>query len=215
MSLAEQCILRYRAAGHLRFQIPAELSRGEPAKRLEREIRSLEGVYRVNVYRRQRKLSIRYEPTVCEFGDLVRELRRIVNASERAVPFPAPGKALQPRIARRFTERLSRLRPVRWARAKMLETKETAAALGVLAKARLKHAPELVQDRERFAIEFFNDVLVLYLIKVHWNLITQKWLPNPVRNRYAWLAVFYLFYLLVRWRRSAGRKEAGGSGRTS
>lgn len=39
---------------------------------------------------------------------------------------------------------------------------------------------------------FFNDIVAFYLIKVHGNFITKRWLQNPVANSNAWLTTFYL-----------------------
>jgi hypothetical protein len=50
-------------------------------------------------------------------------------------------------------------------------------------------------------IDFFNDILVLFLIKLHWTNITQQWLLKPLKYRYEWMALFYMFFLLVRSRK--------------
>lgn len=56
---------------------------------------------------------------------------------------------------------------------------------------------------ERAAINFLNDILAFYLIKVHWDLITRRWLKEPLKFANAWLTVFYLVFLLVRYRKQA------------
>ena len=45
-------------------------------------------------------------------------------------------------------------------------------------------------------------MIAFYLIKVHWELITRRWMRNPVAHADAWLAIFYLIYLLVRYRKT-------------
>ena len=45
-------------------------------------------------------------------------------------------------------------------------------------------------------------MIAFYLIKVHWELITKRWMRNPVAHADAWLAIFYLMYLLVRYRKT-------------
>jgi hypothetical protein len=55
---------------------------------------------------------------------------------------------------------------------------------------------------EKAAINFLNDLVAFYLVKVHWELISQRWLKNPVKHADAWLTVFYLMFLLVRYRKS-------------
>jgi hypothetical protein len=55
--------------------------------------------------------------------------------------------------------------------------------------------------KESTVVEFLNDALVLFLIKLHWHMITQHWLREPWRYRYEWMAAIYMIYLLVRSRR--------------
>ena len=59
---------------------------------------------------------------------------------------------------------------------------------------------------EKAVINFFNDLVVFYLVKAHWDLITQKWLKQPLKYRNAWLTIFYLVFLLVRYRKQAAKK---------
>jgi hypothetical protein len=92
------------------------------------------------------------------------------------------------------------LGPVRWAREKAREMRQTTAALQQLSLTRFKKVPAVLQDPGKVFHEFMTDVLVLYLIRVHWDRITQQWLRAPFRFRYEWLAVFYLTYLMVRAR---------------
>ena len=55
---------------------------------------------------------------------------------------------------------------------------------------------------EKAITNFFNDIVAFYLIKVHWELITKRWLQNPLANSNAWLTTFYLVFLLVRYRKT-------------
>jgi len=55
---------------------------------------------------------------------------------------------------------------------------------------------------EKAITNFTNDIVVFYLIKTHWDLITKFWLKDPVKYGNAWLTVFYLVFLLVRYRKS-------------
>ena len=59
---------------------------------------------------------------------------------------------------------------------------------------------------EKAIINFLNDLLAFYLIRVHWDLITQRWLREPLKFRYAWLTIFYPVFLLVRYRKSSDGK---------
>jgi hypothetical protein len=78
--------------------------------------------------------------------------------------------------------------------------RQATLALQQLSLTRFKKAPAILKDPEKALHEFLTDVVVLYLIRVHWDRITQQWLRNPIRFRYEWLAVFYLTYLMVRAR---------------
>ena len=55
---------------------------------------------------------------------------------------------------------------------------------------------------EKAMTNFFNDIVAFYLIKTHWDLITKRWLQNPLAYSNAWLTVFYLVFLLVRYRKT-------------
>ena len=57
-------------------------------------------------------------------------------------------------------------------------------------------------------INFANDIVAFYLIRVHWNLITQHWIKAPLQHGSAWLTVFYLTFLLVRYRKGAAPAPA-------
>ena len=48
--------------------------------------------------------------------------------------------------------------------------------------------------------EFLNDLVMLYLIKLHWHHIITDWLPRPWTHRYEWAATLYLIYLSVQSR---------------
>jgi hypothetical protein len=46
--------------------------------------------------------------------------------------------------------------------------------------------------------DFLTDILVLYLIRLHWHPITQMWLKRPWLYRYEWMATVYMIFLLMR-----------------
>lgn len=87
--------------------------------------------------------------------------------------------------------------PTRWLRDKLGRVGAPATTANLPAR-RSAGLPWL---KESTVIEFLNDALVLFLIKLHWHMITQHWLRQPWRYRYEWLAALYLIYLLVRSRR--------------
>ena len=55
---------------------------------------------------------------------------------------------------------------------------------------------------EKAIINFFNDMVAFYLIKAHWDLITKRWLKEPLAHSSAWMTTFYLIFLLVRYRKT-------------
>lgn len=190
MSIQQHVVLRYRAPGHVRFAIPPSLCEAGTAKRLRGALAEVEGVYRVDVYVRQGKLSVRYIEGVCEFRALLSALETLVMAREAA-----------PAASREGREVALAVRPVsglgNWLRAKVREVRETVTAATVVAR-RAASPNKALANGEKFAIEFFTDALVLYLIKLHWHMITQHWLKRPWQYRYEWMAAWYLIFLLVR-----------------
>jgi hypothetical protein len=203
-SLARQVVLRLRADGYLRFDLPDGLSAGPAATILRRELEALDGIYRVTFHAGYNKLAIRFHPAVCDVPRVARALARGLARVE--AEGLAPGC---PQCAARQAEeappsglksRLMDLAPVRWVRGKAQEMRQATAALQQLSLTRFKKVPAVLKDPGKALHEFLTDVIVLYLIRVHWDRITQQWLRSPFRYRYEWLAVFYLTYLMVRAR---------------
>ncbi len=60
---------------------------------------------------------------------------------------------------------------------------------------------------EKAITNFLNDIVAFYLIKAHWDLITKRWLKDPVKYGNAWLTIFYLVFLLVRYRKIVTRDD--------
>ncbi len=190
--LTRQVILRYRAPGHVRFALPSALCQPEVAGRLIAELKALDGVYRVRLS--GNKLSIRYQEAFLSFAQLTRALHSAITYLEQSGKLPQLA-APQPALAK-----FKQSAPVKWLHAKAKELKETLTAFGILVRRSFKHGSKLVHDPKALAFEFANDVLVLYLIRIHWHRIVTEWIPHPIRHRYEWAAVFYLTYLLVRSR---------------
>lgn len=176
----------------MRFELPDELCTEEAAAQLESGLKALDGVYRVIVYRRNRKLSIRYMDTVCSVHDVVLGLDRLVE-----------------RIARERRPIRERLRSIGWTqrlRKRYRHAKTTAATLGHVVRSQLKRPTSAPMSTEKLIINFLNDIATFYLIKVHWSRISQQWLKEPIKYRYQWLTVFYLVFLMVRYRKAGNSK---------
>lgn len=200
MELAKQTILRYRSEGHVRFQIPEALCRPATASQLTAGLHRLEGVYRVDLSPGQRKLSIRFIEHICDFQTVGRELYRLVNgaATEEAA---AAAQPLRESLPAAVQHRLSRLHPIRWFRSKIQEARETATAMRILVRRQTVQQKALALLDEDTIIHYLNDVLLIFLIKLHWTRIRYQWIKQPWLHRYEWLAASYMIYLLVRSRR--------------
>jgi hypothetical protein len=204
MSITSQVVLRYTGEGHLRFDLPQELREPGLAARLVEELEAREGVYRVDLAVKRGKLSIRYLSHVCAFADVVRWLHQIVNSlSSRAA---VAAKRTQGVMARQTSRSLVPVQSgtssglASWLRGKLQEIRETVQALNIVLRRSLNAAMAAAHRRPRWVKEFMNDLLMLYLIKLHWHHIMTEWLPRPWTYRYEWLATIYLIYLSVQAR---------------
>ncbi|AEG01326.1 hypothetical protein [Methylomonas methanica] len=202
MAIQKEFVVRYRSKGHVRFQIPPRVARQEAAKRLAEKIEAIDGVVSVRLFRRSGKLSIRYDESVCRFIDLAKQLFADLAALEQQgcfAPQNVVGVTKKSRSGLKQKLKISKIN--RWLDEKITAAKETAQAAKVIGKFGSKGPRALFRDPEKAVIDFLNDILILYLIKVHWNRITTQWLVKPLVHRYEWMATFYLFFLLVRSRK--------------
>jgi hypothetical protein len=201
MSIQKEFILRYRIDGHIRFQIPAKICEETAAKAVTDAILAIAGVYRVNLYRKQQKLSIRFQESVCDFKSLARQLFQLLADLEKTAVFTQKTVAQTESWQEKAKAKLQTLKVTQWAKEKYSDAKETVQAAKIITKLGMGKQKALINDPEKALIEFFNDVLVLFLIKLHWTQITQQWLLKPIKYRYEWMALFYMVFLLVRSRR--------------
>lgn len=205
-TLAREIVVRYRGIGHVRFTVPAVLCAEPFATSIEESLLRQTGVYRVTLYRRQGKLSVFYDPHACELHDVARCLHGALGALDKLKAQESVGASM--------AQRLRAANPMPWfkaqterAKTKVEEWRFKAKLLKQIAAYHSQVHP-WVQNvfSERAVINFLNDLVVFYLIKVHWDLITQKWLKQPFKYRNAWLTSFYLVFLLVRYRKQAAKK---------
>ena len=201
MSIQKEFVLRYRVDGHVRFQIPAQICNVDVAKAVTDGLCAIDGVYRVNLYRGQQKLSIRFDEAVCDFKLLAKQLFNLLADLEQnggLKPKPVAKSALWKEKAK---AKLDDFKATRWAKEKFGDAKETVQAAKVITKLGMKKPNAFMKDPEKAVIDFLNDILVIFLIRLHWNNITQHWLVKPLKHRYEWMALFYMFFLLVRSRK--------------
>jgi hypothetical protein len=201
MSIQKECVLRYREDGHVRFQIPAQLCKVNAANAITTGISGIEGVYRVKLYRSQQKLSIRFNEVACDFKSLARQLFDLLAELEQQGALQTQQVPTVAQWKEKLSAKLDTFKVTRWAKEKLDEAKETVQAAKVLTKLGINKPKAFLKDPEKSIIDFLNDILVLFLIKLHWGEITQNWLVKPLKYRYEWMALFYMFFLLVRSRR--------------
>lgn len=198
--LQDRVLLRHRADGHLRFQLPGELLSPAAAEAIESGLREVEGVYRVIVYRGAGKLSVRFQETVCGLKEVALALDAILDelAAAGLEPKPGPEEAKPP-----LKERVGAFLRLDRLKAKAEEMKAKAGIAAAVISARSNLPIKLPANMEGWTINFLNDLVAFYLIKVHWNLILQQWVKQPFKYRNAWLTVFYLTFLMVRYRKAS------------
>lgn len=183
-SLSRAISVRHKEPGHLRLELPPRLL--DPAARayLDTGLRERLGIYRVSFEAGERRMSIRYEPQQCSQQDVARQLRGLLDTlPPEAAPSPTPVAAPLPG-------------------AKLIgdASKWADRFLGGTIKSRLDPVMKGALT-EKATINFLNDVLMFYLIKIHWDLITKRWMKEPLKHADAWLTTFYLIFLLIRFRK--------------
>lgn len=197
MSILKQVILRHHSDNHLRFELPSTLCDPTARQQLIAGIGGIEGVYRVDLYISHRKLSIRFMEGLCDVSTILRRLQSIILAlatrphDERQVV----QRETQSGLPTPLHETASRLSL--WLQAKVIEVRETITALQIMARRALESSGLTSPQKPRWIKEFLNDLLMLYLIKIHWHHILHEWLPKPWTYRYEWAATIYLIYLSV------------------
>ena len=206
--IARAITILHRAEGHLRLHLPPALAHEPAASHLERALLALAGVRRAAVDRRHAKLAVHFDAYVCSPGDIARAL---LAAAQQAALLPAAavgGQEVATRARARRAQGWLRLqaqaiRQRYRAAARRASTLVSAARSEVGKRSPLARVlgPELFN--ERAVLNLLNDITALYLIKIHWNLITQRWLRAPFAHRYEWLTILYLTYLFVRFRRQS------------
>lgn len=172
----------HRDSGYLRLRLPVACRSAAVGATLEAGLRTLPGLQRFTWLTREGKLAIRFDPHALTHADLARRIKALLADLPDTEPPTAAGAA-EP--APGLAERLGDLRE----------------RLIAAAPARFRPLVENATT-EKAITNFINDIVAFYLIKVHWDLITKYWIKDPVKYANAWLTVFYLIFLLVRYRKS-------------
>ena len=193
--LAGRIVVVHREPGFLRLELPGELCGSDVTADLDAGVRTLAGVTTVAVDPGWKRISIRYDAAALTTAQVARQLFDVIDAlPDEAVATPeAPAAAPATRgiLDRGIQPLLDKVK------AAVIPPGEVPA--GSL-RARFQPMVESALT-EKAVTNFFNDIVAFYLIKVHWDLITKRWLQNPLANSNAWLTTFYLVFLLVRYRK--------------
>jgi|GEM_PF-213186 len=214
--ISRQILVLHKSAGHVRFALPATLANPGSVAVIEAALLRIPGVRLVQIDVGTGKMGVHYDPIACSLRQLALVLKGSLDAAAAAAQPAAPGKLAASgfseigqqlsqgvkqaeTVARHFLQRVqAQLAPPQSAAAN--------AASGKLTPLRRAFNPSLLN--EKAVINFANDIVAFYLIRVHWNLITQHWIKSPLRHADAWLTVFYLTFLLVRYRKGAAPAPA-------
>ncbi|MDP2793967.1 MAG: heavy metal-associated domain-containing protein [Sulfurisoma sp.] len=199
--LSRRIVVRHREAGYLRLELPTEICYPAAAAAVERGLREVTGVYRVTVSPAERRLVVRHDAHVCTAADVARGLKALLGDLPAA-----PGTVVAALDATLHDAGAKARRAFAGLRAGLERLRHPDAPAGSL-QARLQ--PVLANAlTEKAIINFLNDLVAFYLIRVHWELISQRWLKDPVKYGNAWLTTFYLVFLLVRYRKSIAKPAA-------
>lgn len=189
MSAADIQVLQ-REDGYLRLSLPPTLRNREAGAAIEAGLKALGGVQRVTLLTAEGRLAVRFDPRTASHAAIALRIKDTLAA------LPQPEMPAEEPAAREA------------ATAQQPAGDSLAARFDDVRGKLIAAAPErfrpLVESAttEKAITNFFNDIVAFYLIKVHWDLIVNRWIKDPVKNGNAWLTVFYLVFLLVRYRKS-------------
>jgi len=191
--LAQRIVVSHREPGYLRLELPSEICGEAATAAIEQGMKALASLSSAVVDRGWKQLSIRYDAQALSTAEVASHLFGLLpglplEEAPAAEPEASPSFNLNDGIQPLLDKLKAMIIPA------------TPPAEGSL-QARFQPMVESALT-EKAITNFFNDIVAFYLIKVHWDLITKRWLQNPVANSNAWLTVFYLVFLLVRYRKT-------------
>ena len=199
--LARRIQVVHRAAGYLRLELPAELCGPAAATAIENGLLALPGVSLATVDRPWQRLSVRHDAALCTAPQIARHLFGLLpdlplEAPAAETPAESPENA--PAAATPFG-----LQPLLDRLQQLLGLAEPAPDGSLQARLQPVLASALT---EKAIYNFLNDLVAFYLVKTHWELISKRWIKTPLAYSNAWMTVFYLVFLLVRYRKSNAGK---------
>lgn len=196
--LASRIQVIHRETGFLRLELPSELCGEAAATAIEAGLSGQPGLLSAAVDRKIRRISLRYDAALLSTGQVARLLFGLLDG----LPLDKPAATAEPEAEAASDEAGGLFEPV------LKRAREWLAPAGVPADSlQGKLQPVLASAlTEKAIINFFNDLVAFYLVKAHWDLITKRWIKQPLAYSNAWMTIFYLVFLLVRYRKTgAGR----------
>jgi hypothetical protein len=191
MNAADIQVLQ-REEGYLRLRLPPALRNREAGAAIEGGLATLAGVQRVTLLTAEGRLAVRFDPRAASHASVALRIKDTLAALPQPEPVEvteAPAEAtVAPAADLAGDSLVARFDDVR----------------GKLIAAAPERFRPLVESAttEKAITNFFNDIVAFYLIRVHWDLIVNRWIKEPAKYGNAWMTVFYLVYLLVRYRKS-------------
>jgi len=192
-SILDAVRLRLSAPGHIRFSLPPELCTAQAASALEKGIIREGGVYRVKVFRTNQKLSVRFQDDATGLEKISIRLHDTVKglpaeAFEVNEPEAGAGTVSLPSLPSfaslsRAPEAIARLRAKK-------EFLQGAAGLTI------------DKETEKQLTTALNEIVLFYLVKLHWDVITKRLVKKPFHNIGPWFTLTYLLFLYVRHRKA-------------
>lgn len=195
---ARRIVVLQRTPGYLRLELPAELCAPAAAAAIEAGMAGAPGLRSAAVDRGWRRISIRWDGAANTAGGIGSHFYALLDG----LPLPAvapPPETGEPSAGPPAAPTGNGFQPL------LDKLRERLVPPGGSVPGSLPARMEPVLASaltEKAIINFFNDIVAFYLIRVHWDLITKRWLQNPVAYSNAWLTVFYLVFLLVRYRKT-------------
>lgn len=199
--LARRIQVVHRAAGYLRLELPAELCGAAAATAIENGLRSLPGVSQATVDRPWQRLSVRHDAALCTAPQIAHHLFSLL--ADLPLEAPAAEASVENAESAAAAATPFGLQPLLDRLQQLLGLAEPAPDGSLQARLQPVLASALT---EKAIYNFLNDLVAFYLVKTHWELITKRWIKTPLAYSNAWMTVFYLVFLLVRYRKSNAGK---------
>ena len=197
--LAKHITVNYRGQGFLNLSLPTEMFQTGMAAQLGNLLREATGIEHVSLDDRDNWIAIRFDSHIISTAGVAKNLFAAIEQQLETLPQEARPPEDEIVTSDGYDFAKDGFQP--WLdKIKTLILPPMPVEEGSM---RARFQPMLESALTEKAItNFFNDIVAFYLVKVHWELITKRWLKEPAAFSNAWLTVFYMIFLLIRYRKS-------------